>query len=166
MKVRAFVGIGSNVGNRRGYCEDATTRLGRLPETELVRVSPFIETQPAEGVTGGAFLNGVAEVATALSPLDLLRELQGIEHALGRPGDHPPGTARTIDLDILLYGDRVVREGGLHIPHPRMAQRRFVLEPLAAVAPGVRHPVLQATADDLLRDLEAGRPRHSASDAR
>jgi 2-amino-4-hydroxy-6-hydroxymethyldihydropteridine diphosphokinase len=166
VRARAFVGIGSNVGNRRAYCDEATARLGCLPETEVLRISPYIETQPTEGVAGGAFLNGVAEVATGLSPIDLLRALQAIERALGRPDGHQPGTARTIDLDILLYGDDIVREGGLDIPHPRMAQRRFVLEPLAAVAPGVRHPVLQATAGDLLRDLEAGGPPHSASDAR
>jgi 2-amino-4-hydroxy-6-hydroxymethyldihydropteridine diphosphokinase len=134
-----------------------------VPETTLLRISPFIETQAAEGVTGGAFLNGVAEVATSLSPIELLRALQAIERGLGRPEGHEPGTARTVDLDILLYGDRVVREDGLDIPHPRMAQRRFVLEPLAAVAPDVRHPVLHATAEELLRDLDAGRPPHSTS---
>jgi len=164
--VQAFVGIGSNVGDRRTYCAEAAARMGRLPETELVRISPFVETQAAEGVAGGAFLNGVAELATSLSPVDLLRALQAIERALDRPDDHPPGAARTIDLDILLYGDRVVREGGLEIPHPRMAQRRFVLEPLAAVAPGARHPILHETAGDLLRDLEAGRPSRSVNGAR
>lgn len=165
MKVRAFIGIGSNVGDRQAHCADAQARLGCLPETDVLRVSPLVETQPAEGVGGGPFLNGVAELATALSPRHLLRELQAIEGALGRPSDHARGTARTIDLDILLYGDRVVRETGLDIPHPRMAQRRFVLEPLAALAPNVRHPVLNLSAEQMLRGLEAAVAPHPASDA-
>lgn len=165
MKVRAFIGIGSNVGDRQAHCAEAQARLGRLPETDVLRVSPLVETQPAEGVGGGPFLNGVAELATALSPRHLLRELQAIEGALSRPPDHAQGTARTIDLDILLYGDRVVREIGLDIPHPRMAQRRFVLEPLAALAPNVRHPVLNMSAEQMLRGLEAAVAPHPASDA-
>lgn len=156
--VRAFIGMGSNVGDRRAHCAEAQMRIGRLPETRLLRVSPLAETQPAEGVAGGPFLNGVAELDTALSPTQLLRALQAIETALGRPPDHTPGTARTIDLDILLYGDQIVQEVGLHIPHPRLAQRRFVLEPLAALAPNVRHPVLDLSAADMLRGLEAAAP--------
>jgi 2-amino-4-hydroxy-6-hydroxymethyldihydropteridine diphosphokinase len=117
-----------------------------------------VETQPAEGVAGGPFLNGVAELATALSPRDLLCALQGVEAALGRPPGHAPGTARTIDLDILLYGDRIVREVGLDVPHPRLAQRRFVLEPLAALAPNVRHPVLNLSAAEILRRLDVAAP--------
>lgn len=163
MKVRAFIGMGSNMGDRRAHCDEAQARLGRLPETEVLGVSPLVETQPAEGVAGGPFLNGVAELATALSPRRLLRELQAIEEALGRPPDHATGTARTIDLDILLYGDRVVREGGLDIPHPRLPQRRFVLEPLVSLAPNVRHPVLDLSAMDMLRRLEAAVAPHPAS---
>ena len=158
MKVRAFIGMGSNVGDRHAHCAEAQTRLGRLPETEVLRVSPFVETEAAEGVAGGPFLNGVAELGTALSPLDLLRALQAIEDALGRPPEHAPGTARTIDLDILLYGDRIVREARLNIPHPRLAQRRFVLEPLVALAPNVRHPVLDLSAAEMLRRLEVAAP--------
>ena len=165
MKVRAFIGMGSNVGDRHAHCAEAQTRLGRLPETELLRVSPLVETEPAEGVAGGPFLNGVAELATALSPLDLLCGLRAIEDALGRPPGHPPGTARTIDLDILLYGDRIVREAGLDVPHPRLAQRRFFLEPLAALAPNVRHPVLNLSVAEILRRLEAAVPPRPASDA-
>lgn len=165
MKVRAFIGMGSNLGDRRAHCGEAQARLGRLPETDMLRVAPLVETQPAEGVAGGPFLNGVAELATGLSPRHLLRELQAIEKALGRPPEHARGTARTIDLDILLYGDRIVREAGLDIPHPRLAQRRFVLEPLVALAPNVRHPVLNLTAEDMLRRLETAGAPHPVSDA-
>jgi 2-amino-4-hydroxy-6-hydroxymethyldihydropteridine diphosphokinase len=154
MRMRVFIGIGSNVGDRRAQCVAAEAHLRRLACTDVLRVSPLIETPAAEGVTGGPFLNGVAEVDTGLAPLDLLQALQAVEAALGRPRGHCPGTARTMDLDILLYGDHVVREVGLDIPHPRMAQRRFVLEPLVAIAPSVRHPILHLTAADLLRRLE------------
>jgi 2-amino-4-hydroxy-6-hydroxymethyldihydropteridine diphosphokinase len=165
MRVRAFIGIGSNAGDRHAYCAEAEALLGCLPETQVVRVSPLVETEPAEGAAGGPFLNGVAELATALSPRELLDALRAIEDALGRPPGHPPGAARTIDLDILLYGERIVREVGLDIPHPRMAQRRFVLEPLVAIAPNARHPVLNLSAADLLRGLETAGSPHSASDA-
>ena len=154
MRVRTFVGMGSNVGDRNAHCAEAVARLRRLPDTELRRVSPLVETEPAEGVAGGPFLNGVAELVTALSPLELLAALRGIEEALGRATGHPPGAARTMDLDILLYGDRVVHDSGVDIPHPRLATRRFVLEPLVAIAPDVRHPVLNLSAADLLRGLE------------
>jgi 2-amino-4-hydroxy-6-hydroxymethyldihydropteridine diphosphokinase len=154
MMVRVFVAIGSNVGDRRSHCRNAQDRLARLSETALIRVSGLIETAPQEGATGGLFLNGVVELETALSPEALLCALQEIETALGRPAHRGRGTPRTMDLDILLYGDRLVRQPGLEIPHPRMAQRRFVLEPLAAIAPDARHPVLNLTAAALLRRLD------------
>ncbi|HYL80679.1 MAG TPA: 2-amino-4-hydroxy-6-hydroxymethyldihydropteridine diphosphokinase [Candidatus Acidoferrum sp.] len=162
MKARAFIAIGSNLGDRLGNCRLALDRLGRLPETALLRASPLIETAPAEGVAGGSFLNGVAEIVTELSPHALLVHLQGIEGALGRTAAHEPGTARTIDLDLLLYGDLVMEEADLTIPHPRLAARRFVLEPLAALEPGLRHPVLRVTIEELLRRLDPT-PRVSPS---
>ncbi len=153
MTLQAFVGIGSNLGDRLACCRTALDRLARLPGTTLTRVSPFFESEPQEGVEGGLFLNAVAEIATRLSPRELLGHLQGIEAALGRPPDHPPGTARGMDLDILLYGETVLHEPDLTIPHPRMAARRFVLAPLVALAPAVRHPLLKLTAAELLRRL-------------
>ncbi|MBI4572854.1 MAG: 2-amino-4-hydroxy-6-hydroxymethyldihydropteridine diphosphokinase [candidate division NC10 bacterium] len=153
MTVQAFVGIGSNLGDRLAYCRAALDRLALLPGTTLTRVSPFFESEPREGVEGGLFLNGVAEIATRLSPRELLGHLQGIEAALGRPPDHLPGTARSMDLDILLYGETVLHEPDLTIPHPHMAARRFVLAPLTALAPAVRHPLLKLTAAELLRRL-------------
>jgi 2-amino-4-hydroxy-6-hydroxymethyldihydropteridine diphosphokinase len=155
--VRAYVAIGSNQGDRLLNCGAALDRMGRLPGTTLLRTSPLIQSEPAEGVAGGAFLNGVAEIATELSPRPLLTYLQAIESALGRARQHEPGSARTIDLDLLLYGDLVMHEAGLVVPHPRMTARRFVLEPLAALAPGLRHPVLNATIEELLRRLDPNR---------
>lgn len=158
MRIQAFIGIGSNLGDRLAHCRAATDRLGRLPGTSLVRVSPILESEPQESVEGGRFLNAVAEIATSLSPRQLLDYLQQIEVALGRAADHLPGTARPMDLDLLLYGDTVIREVDLTIPHPRLPERRFVLAPLVALDPALRHPTLQVTVAELLRRLGPGAP--------
>ena len=157
MSIRAYIAIGSNLGDRAANCAVALDRLGRLPGTTHLRASPLIETAPAEGVAGESFLNGVAEIVTTLSPRPLLMHLHAIEAALGRAVAHAPGTARTMDLDLLLYGDLVMEEADLVIPHPRMIARRFVLEPLAALAPGLSHPVLNVTIEELLRRLDPTR---------
>ncbi|HSB68903.1 MAG TPA: 2-amino-4-hydroxy-6-hydroxymethyldihydropteridine diphosphokinase [Candidatus Methylomirabilis sp.] len=157
MSTRVFVALGSNLGDRLANCRAALDRLGQLPGTRLLGSSPLIETQPEEGVGGGVFLNGVAEIETDLLPRPLFAHLQAIEAALGRANRHEPGAARTMDLDLLLYGDRVIEEADLVIPHPRMAGRRFVLEPLVALAPGLRHPILNITAEELLRRLDPAR---------
>jgi 2-amino-4-hydroxy-6-hydroxymethyldihydropteridine diphosphokinase len=151
--VRAFVAIGSNLGDRPRLCAEALDRLARLPDTQIAATSPLIETAPAEGAAGGPFLNGVAALDTALSPRELLVHLQGIESALGRPKDHGRGLARTMDLDILFYGDCRILDADLEIPHPRLAERRFVLEPLVAIAPEVRHPISGLTARMLMQRL-------------
>lgn len=150
--------MGSNLGHRLAHCRAALDRLALLPGTTLKRVSPFLESEPQEGVEGGRFLNAVAEVSTSLAPRELLGHLQDIEAGLGRARDHRAGAARTMDLDILLYGDTVMNDPDLTIPHPRMAVRRFVLAPLAALAPGLRHPVLRMTTTALLRRLDPERP--------
>ncbi len=153
MTVRAFIGLGSNLGDRWQSCREALDRLALLPDTRLVRVSPFFETDPQDGVAGGRFLNGVAEIETELTASQLLRRLQEIEVDLGREADHSPGEARSLDLDILLYGDREIREPHLTVPHPRLARRRFVLAPLVDLDPGLRPPGLGATVEELLRRL-------------
>lgn len=153
MKVQAFIGIGSNLGDRLAHCGAVLDRLALLPETRLTRISPFIESDPQEGVEGGRFLNGVAEIVTGLSARRLFGRLGEIEVALGRPADHRPGAARSVDLDLLLYGDAIIRDPDLTIPHPRMAGRRFVLAPLVTLVPTLRHPVLGVTMAELLRRL-------------
>ena len=153
MRIQAFIGIGSNLGDLLANCRAAIDRLGYLPGTEFVRASPFIESDPQEGVEGGRFLNAAAEIATTLPPRQLLGHLQKIEVGLGRAADHLPRAARPMDLDLLLYGDTVICEADLTIPHPRLAKRRFVLVPLAALDPALRHPLLQVTVAELLRRL-------------
>jgi 2-amino-4-hydroxy-6-hydroxymethyldihydropteridine diphosphokinase len=140
-----FVGIGSNVGDREAYVRRALELLAAEPGIDVEQISQIRETDPVGVVDQPRFLNAAARVATDLAPRALLDRLLGIEQALGRVRSGERYGPRTIDLDLLLYGDRVVDEPGLHVPHPRLAERRFVLEPLAEldaalVVPG-RGPV-------------------------
>lgn len=154
MTARAFVAVGSNLGDRLMNCHLAIKRLAELPHTRLTQTSTIIETAPAEGAGGGTFLNLVVELATDLPPEMLLRYLQAAEIEMGRAADHPRLAPRTIDLDILLFDDLVLATADLQIPHPRLASRRFVLEPLTAISPEARHPILGLTMRELLRRLE------------
>lgn len=150
MPTIAYIGLGSNVGDRQANCRkalDALASAGRV-----IAVSSFYRTEPVGYRDQEAFINAVVALETDLSPRELLAECLRIEERLGRTRGLRWGP-RTIDLDILLYGDRVVEEPELTIPHPRLALRRFVLEPLAEIAPAARHPVLKKTMKHLLREL-------------
>jgi 2-amino-4-hydroxy-6-hydroxymethyldihydropteridine diphosphokinase len=134
-----YLSLGSNLGSRDSNLKRAIARL-HSPEIRLVRISPVYETAPVDQPAQPWFLNLVVQAETTLEPRALLRRTQEVEQALGRrpaPGKGP----RPIDIDILLYGSAVVDEPDLKIPHPAMTARRFVLEPLADVAPDLCHPV-------------------------
>lgn len=134
------IGLGSNLGNRRANLVAAVELIGRLPGTQVRRVSSFVETAPVGGPPEQQpFLNAAAEVESVLTPRVLLERLQEIEQKLGRARSERWGP-RPIDLDILLWGDQRVDEPDLTIPHPSMHFRRFVLEPLVEIAPEARHP--------------------------
>jgi len=149
----AYLSLGSNVGDRQGSLRAAIDRLSALGEVSAV--SSFYETEPVEFTDQPWFLNCVVSLATTQSPRQLLNALLVIEQSMGRRRTQQKGP-RTIDLDILLYGDNCVHEPGLAIPHPALAERRFVLEPLLEIAPDLVHPVLRKTMRKLRDELPAG----------
>jgi 2-amino-4-hydroxy-6-hydroxymethyldihydropteridine diphosphokinase len=145
---RAYVGLGANLGDRAGAIRRAVELLGAEPGIEVVAVSTLRETDPVGYVDQPAFLNGAAALETELAPRALLERLLAVELALGRVrGDGPRFGPRAIDLDLLLYGDEVVDEPGLTVPHPRLAERRFALQPLHELDPDLSLPDGRAVRD-------------------
>jgi 2-amino-4-hydroxy-6-hydroxymethyldihydropteridine diphosphokinase len=124
-----YIGIGSNLGDRRGYIDSAVEIIKSRPNIVLRRISSIYETDPVGEILQGKFLNGVLEIDTSLAPKALLKELNEIERALGRERS-VKNAPRTIDLDILYYGEETVNDGDLVIPHPRISEREFVLRGL------------------------------------
>jgi 3-oxoacyl-[acyl-carrier protein] reductase len=158
----AYIALGSNLGARDDYLRRALSALRQSEGIEVLRVSPVYETRPVGGPAGqGAYLNAVAEVRTQRGPHDLLVVLQNIEQQLGRERREKDGP-RTIDLDLLLYGDLVHQDERLTIPHPRLHERPFVLQPLAQLAPGLLHPVLKCSIAELLAEQQGLRLYGSA----
>jgi 2-amino-4-hydroxy-6-hydroxymethyldihydropteridine diphosphokinase len=151
--VRAYVALGSNLGDREAAIRAALAALAAVPGVEVVAVSSLRETDPVGFLDQPRFLNGAAAVETTLAPAELLRTLLEVERSLGRTREGPPRGPRTIDLDLLLYGDRVVDEPGLALPHPRLHERRFVLEPLAELASGLEVPG-KGKVETLLAELD------------
>ncbi|HXK07856.1 MAG TPA: 2-amino-4-hydroxy-6-hydroxymethyldihydropteridine diphosphokinase [Verrucomicrobiae bacterium] len=143
---RVYLSLGSNLGDREANLSAALDRV------KPVRVSPVYETEPVDYKAQAWFLNLVAEVETGLFPRQLLAQTRRIERELGRVRTLPKGP-RTIDIDILLFGAAVMRTPELEIPHPRMAERRFVLQPLADLAPDLRHPVTHRSVREMLAGL-------------
>ena len=149
----AYLSLGSNLGDRAANLRAALARLSTLGSVR--KVSSFYETEPVEVTDQPWFLNCVVVLETDKPPRDLLQGTLAIEKQMGRQRTREKGP-RTIDIDILLYGDRIVDEPGLNIPHPAMHERRFVLEPLAEIAPEIVHPRLKKTAREILDGLPAG----------
>jgi 2-amino-4-hydroxy-6-hydroxymethyldihydropteridine diphosphokinase len=156
------IGLGSNMGRREDNVRRAVAEIGG--RMRVIAVSSVYETEPMYLEDQGWFLNCVVVAETDLEPADLLRWLKRRERAMGRGVEGPTARSerygpRTIDMDILLYGRRVISGPSLEVPHPKLAERAFVLVPLAEVRPHVLHPVLGKTASELLQGLEGGHKR-------
>ena len=146
--VTAYLGLGSNLGDRQANLDQALEFLGQ--RMRIKKISSIYDSEPVGNIEQPRFLNLVCEVTTTLPPMALLALSKGIENKLGRWGG-PSGAPRTIDIDVLLYGDEVMDTPELTIPHPRMDKRAFVLVPLVEVAPNVVHPVTGQTAKEMLK---------------
>jgi 2-amino-4-hydroxy-6-hydroxymethyldihydropteridine diphosphokinase len=160
MPHRAFIGLGTNLGDRAANYREALQRIGQLPQTRVVRHSSIYETEPM-GDIEGVFLNGAVEVETELAREELMRRLLSIERTMGRKrrrGRRPLRRTyqpRIIDLDLLFFDNEIVDTPALTLPHPRLHERRFVLAPMAELAPSLVHPKLNISISALLAGLKS-----------
>jgi len=149
----AYIGIGSNLGDKLHHCEKAISEILKIDQNKLLAKSSLFKTQPVGYTSQDLFVNGVIKIETNLEALDLLHKLKTIESQLGRVETFRWGP-RTIDLDILFFDDAEIHTGELRIPHPFIQDRQFVLIPLAEIDPTLVHPVLKKTVQELLNNLK------------
>jgi 2-amino-4-hydroxy-6-hydroxymethyldihydropteridine diphosphokinase len=160
MPHRVFIGIGSNLGDRRANCREARQHVAQLPKTRVVKESSLYESEP-HGDAKTWFGNSVVEVETELAPAELLKALKQIETTMGRKRvKGKRWGSRIIDLDILFFDNETIDKRNLKIPHPRVPQRRFVLVPLSELAPQLIHPGLNATVSELLATTKDNKKVH------
>jgi 2-amino-4-hydroxy-6-hydroxymethyldihydropteridine diphosphokinase len=150
----AYLGLGSNVGDREEYIEQAVFLLSKIKGIDIVRRSTNHETEAEGAGEQPAFINAAVQIKTNLSPYELLEKIQEIETALGREREVEWGP-RTIDVDILMYDDQIVSDDKLQIPHPLMHERLFVLLPLKEIAPRAMHPTMEKTIEALYEEKKA-----------
>ena len=147
-----YIGVGSNLGDKVGNCRRATEAIVSDGRNRIVQCSPLYQTEPVGKKDQGWFINGVFAVETSMEPGELLDFLLAAEKMMGRVRGERWGP-RVIDLDILIFGHKVINEGALQIPHPRLHERRFVLAPLCDIAPNLVHPLLGKTISQILAEL-------------
>lgn len=156
---KVFLGVGSNLGNRKANINKAFALLNKQKEIQIIKGSPVYETEPVGGPAQRKFLNCVGLILTCLSPEELLIRLKFIEEKMGRKASSGKWTPRIIDLDILFYERCILKTRRLIIPHPLLHRRRFVLEPFNDIAPGFKHPVLGKTIRRLFNELMVNEKR-------
>jgi 2-amino-4-hydroxy-6-hydroxymethyldihydropteridine diphosphokinase len=146
---QVYVGVGSNIGDRKENFLEALSRVAKLPDTRIIKESSLYESEPL-GDSKDWYVNGAIEIETKFKPEALIEKFKNIERAMGRKKVKKRWGARIIDLDILLYDALVVKKKNLRIPHPEMANRKFVLIPLSEICPQLVHPELGVTISELL----------------
>jgi 2-amino-4-hydroxy-6-hydroxymethyldihydropteridine diphosphokinase len=154
-KIRAYLGLGSNLGSRLSNIRFALAAIGQIPGVKMLRTSSIYETEPYGNSEQPPFLNAALEIETTLNPEDLLKALQRVEHHMGRTRKKK-WEPRVIDLDILYFGNQVIGEPGLSVPHPDLHNRDFVLIPLNDLIPRFTDPLRQSTVQTMLKRLNAG----------
>ena len=155
VETEAYIGLGSNQGDRELNLLRAVAEAGKLPDSRVTGLSPFYETSPVGVYDQPLFLNAVLKLSTRLEPHMLLRLLLEIEYATFRRDRAERWGPRSMDLDLLLFGNQIINDDDLIVPHPRMAERRFVLEPLCVLAPDLIHPVLKRSIRKILAALSS-----------
>lgn len=155
VEIEAYIALGSNVGDRELNLLRAVAELGKLPESRVTALSPFYETSPVGTVVQESFYNAVLRLSTRLDARTLLTALLRIEAETFQRVRTVPQGPRRMDLDLLLYGTESINEEDLVVPHPRLAERRFVLQPLCDIAPDLPHPVTGKTIRELLASLHS-----------
>lgn len=155
MEIEAYIALGSNIGDRELNLLRAVAEIGKLPHCKVTGLSSFYETSPVGTVKQEAFYNAVLRLMTSLDAQTLLTKMLRIEDVTFKRVRTVHQGPRRMDLDLLLYGDLVINEKQLVIPHPRLHDRRFVLEPLCEIAPDLRHPMTGKTIKELLGALES-----------
>ena len=156
---QVYIGVGSNLGNKKENFFEALLRVGKLPDTKIVKESSLYESEPI-GDAKEWFVNRAIEIETKFKPDMLLKKFKNIERAMGRKKVKKRWGARIIDLDILLYDAAIVKKKSLRIPHPEMPSRKFVLLPLSEIAPQVVHPELGVTISELLINVKDNKKVH------
>lgn len=155
METEAYIALGSNLGDRELNLLRAIAEVGKLPESRVTALSSFYETSPVGNVNQNAFYNAVLRLSTRLDARSLLTHMQRIEDETFKRVRTIHQGPRRIDLDLLLYGNRTINEENLVVPHPRLAERRFVLQPLCDIAPDLLHPLIGKTMHELLASLKS-----------